>query len=593
MRVDDLTVEVRDRALERQGQIVPGYLNLTGKSRWCAVGEWEVTLPGDHSMVPHLVEPGSGLVVTGPTGAIHHPTEYVDYEGTQQISRAAWTETVYGTLFSGPTTTPLRVRNRKNPDGTYTFKGVTDEVILLGTRAFPDPSIADPQESSRSRANDTRTGSAETLMRQYVGFNVAADLAPAGRIRGLRKFLDLQDVSLNRGIQVTKSPRFQNLLELLQEIVLLDPSLGFRVVQVDDILEFQVLDAGDRRDLVRFDIENGTITSEEIAISGPSVTDAIVAGQGEGAERTIISRTTPEAQAAEEEWGIVYETFVDQRDTDDLVELEQSGDEALADGRGGSSVKMVPADDTTMRYGLDWVLGNLVTMVVAGTETVARVTETALIASPSGVMIGAGIGDLSGFTKQDAEGSKIESIDQRVARLERSGGVAERLAPGGREIDNWDLAVDVGFYWSADGAANAPAAGMCMGRVVRDQSRIVQEVPDPSSIITVTWRRVYSGSWGEWVPIGQGIPFRQAAGSLAAAQNTIGSGVIVFPTPFDVPPIMQITLRSYKANTQIFISSVSATEFSWGTYIISAGSNTNGVAFDWIATQMTQDAAAG
>jgi len=602
MRVDDLTVEVRDRTLKRVGQVTPAYLDLKARTKWCGVGEWTVTLPGDHPMVPYLSEPGSGLLVTGPDGVVTHPPTYTDwreegrnrfvepipandatypvarfnrefftdpvanyvrgtvnttgssyfnlttaanripvtpgeqvewsvegrlgdtatavmvriywldasgnyisgtwsdgsyFEGkdwgrfgvqapaiegaaysgvyvlmsssnplgatldirrvyggapggyldgnmtpaapdlqryrwlgavnasqsvleTRQMTRGSWRETVYGPLWSGPTRTPTRVRNQQNPDGTFTFSGVTDEILLQGARAFPDPTIGDPQLSSQSRTNDTRTGATEALMRQFVAYNVTFDQAPPERVRGLRKYLDLEAVSGGRGITQSKSPRFQNLLELLQEMVAYDPDLGFRVVQVGGKIEFQVLDARDRTAFVRFDVENGTIVSEEVQTGGPVVTDAIVAGQGEGKARTIVQRRTPEAIAAEEEWGVVFEEFIDQRDTDDLGELQQSGDEALAEGQGGTAVKMVPSDDTTMQVNVDWRQGDVVTTVVSGAETVARVTEVAYSVTSSGVMAGAALGDVSGFTAKDAESSKVQSIDSRVSNLERA-----------------------------------------------------------------------------------------------------------------------------------------------------------------------------
>ena len=420
MRVEDLTVEVRDRTLNRVGQITPAYLDLKARTKWCAVGEWTVTLPGEHPMVSHLSQPGSGLLVTGPEGVIVHPPV-----GDEPPLR----EMVYGTLFSGPTRTPTRVRNQENPDGTYTFSGVTDEIVLAGALAFPDPSIADPQASSASRSNDTRTGGTESLMRQFVAYNVAngalavsgaTSWAPAGRLRGLRAKMRLQSVSGARGVSQQKSPRFQNLLELLQEMVAYDPALGFRVVQVGSVLEFQVIDSHDRTKFVRFDVENGTLMSEEVQASGPNLTDAIVAGQGEGTARTIIRRQSLDSIAAEEEWGVPFENFIDQRDIDVFAELQQSGDEALLEGAGGTAVKMVPADDTTMQVNVDWRQGDTVTTVVSGIETVARVTEVAYSATSTGVMAGAALGDVSGFTQKDAESSKVQSIDSRVSNLERA-----------------------------------------------------------------------------------------------------------------------------------------------------------------------------
>lgn len=522
MRIDDLTLEVRDRDLKRVGQITPTFLNLKATLRWCAVGEWSLTLPGDHPMVDHLVKPGSGVVLVGPDGSVRHPTVF---DGNGTIVRAPYTETIYGTVMSGPTATPARKRDAQNPDGTYTFKGVTDEIHLLDALAYPSPLVADV--SAQTAANDVRSGATESLMRQYVAYNIAngalkvpaVSWAPAGRLRGIRSKIVIGGADQTRGATAVKSPRFQNLLELLREIVLLDPVIGFRMVQRGDVIEFQVLDSRDRTSLVRFDVENGTLTSEEVQQSGPSVTYPIIAGQGEGVERQIIARTNDEAIAAEASWGRVIETFIDQRDTDDTIELEQSGDEALEEGRGGTSVKVIPADETTMQYGVDWRAGDQVTVVVNGVEAPTSVTETALLVNADGVRAGAALGDVSSFTKQDSLGAKVDALDVRVAQLERAGGLAERL--NGKQIDDWNSISEPGFYW-ANNATNAPVPGMVMGQAIVDGAgRIVVQAPDPTDLMGKTWRRVLSTTWGAWKLTGSaGLPDpvqATASGTITAA----------------------------------------------------------------------------
>lgn len=433
MRVDDLTLEVRDRTLKRVGQITPLYLDLHARTRWCGVGEWTVNLPGDHPMVEHLSTPGSGIVLVGPSG------------------------TGDGVILSGPTRMPKRVRNQQNPDGSFTFSGVTDEIVLQGARAFPQPTNANP--STQTVANDTRTGTTEDLLRQFTAYNVMPSHTAPGRVRGLRQYLSLVGVSAGRGLTQTKSPRFQNLLELLQEIIAYDPSLGFRVVQVGGSLQFQVLDARDRSAFVRFDVDNGTLTSEETAQTAPTATDIIVAGQGEGVERMIVRRRDAIAIAQEADWGVPIEEFVDQRDVDNAAELEQKGDERLIETRGGTSAKMVPADDTTMQVGVDWRQGDLVTSIVAGAEPVARITEIAYIASSAGVMAGAALGDVSGFTQSDAESSKVQGLDQRVSNLERA-------SAGPIDASRLPRIVPAGVIEAFAGSAAPSGYLLCQGQAV-------------------------------------------------------------------------------------------------------------------------------
>jgi len=393
MRREDVLVEVRDKTLARVGTITAKYLRLTSTLRHNNVGEWKITLPGKHPMVPYLSEHGSGIIVT-------------------LLGR---------TRFSGPTARPSRKANRENPDGTFTFKGKTDDILLADARAYPSPSIADP--GAQTASNDTRTGDVETLMREYVAQNITYQ-APAGRVAGFRSYIRVEAANQNRGPIATKSPRFQNLLELLNELGTLG-TLGFQIVQRGDFLMFEVLDVRDVSGLVRFDIVNGTLISEEVEESPPSLTRAIVAGQGEGVGRTIIQRTTAGSVAAEGDWGRVIEEFVDQRDTDVLAELQQSGDEKLIEGGlTATSVKVVPADDTTMLYGRDWNEGDVVAVVVNGQETRTTVTASSWIVSDEAVIVGAAIGDVTGFDKDSALVKRVDDIGQRTEKLERTAEVS-------------------------------------------------------------------------------------------------------------------------------------------------------------------------
>lgn len=393
MRPDDLTVEVRDKNLQRQGKVLSRDLDLKAKLRWCGVGEWTLTLPGDHTMVPHLLTPGSGLVVTGPTGG---------------ASR--------GVIFSGPTTLPKRKRDQKNPDGTLTFTGVTDEVHLDDALAFPDPTVS-ANPAMQTKTNDIRTGTTENLFRQYVAYNVTYDQALAGRVRGFRNFIDLGTSLGGLGVTQTKAPRFQNLLELLQEIAVYDGGYGFRLQQKDDLLVFDTIPVRDLRATIRLDMSNGTLTSEEIASQGATVTTAIVAGQGEGIERQMIQRQDLTDEAT---WSRVIEKFFDRRDTADVTILEQKGDEELSAGSGGTSAKIIPADDQTMRYPVDWREGDWITVVVDGQERDSVVTEAILLVNSTTCRVGVAIGDVSTYDPRDQETKNQQTIDSRVGYLERN-----------------------------------------------------------------------------------------------------------------------------------------------------------------------------
>ncbi|QJD49998.1 minor tail protein [Microbacterium phage Rasovi] len=494
MRIEDIHVEVRGKKLDgtgtfldRQGTILNRDLDLKAVTRFSGVGEWTLTLPGGHPLVPYLRQPGSGIIVRGPDGP-----------DTADV------------LFSGPTITPNRKRDVKNPDGTLTFKGVTDEIHLEDALAFPSPQeSADPR--LQVRANDTRTGSVEALLRQYVAYNVANGAiatppvawAPAGRLGGFRDFLVLGGASLNRGPTITKSPRFQNLLELLQEIASVS-LLGFRVVQVGNKLEFRIVETRDLRKTIRLDVDSGTLASEETQEQGYQLTRPFVAGQGEGTERKIRVVSTPEAAASEVAYGRIIERWVNQSQTNEDAVLDTKGLEELADAAGGLSVKAIPSDTVTMKYGEHWREGDWITVLVDGRELDSVVTEAVFSFTKDLVGVGAAIGDVSTFQAESKSRKKQATMDSRLAYIEQALGGRTALTPTGKQVTNWNDAKETGWYWSSTGALNTPnGESSLFGQVIAgNNNRVIQEVIVPSTApdtFRKTWRRVSDGlGWSTW-----------------------------------------------------------------------------------------------
>lgn len=393
MDATDLYIGVRDLNLDVQGKINTEDLDLKAKLVHLGYGNWTLTLPREHEMAELLRTPGSGIIV-------------------QQKVNGLWE-----TKFSGPTTSPSTKRTPEDPNGLLTVQGTDDNILLWDTLAWGDPTNV---LTAQATSNDIRTGPAETVMKQYVDYNLGPSALSARR-GALAQLLTIQTNGAT-GPTVSKSPRFQNLGELLAEIALY-ADMGFRIVQVGNGLVFETYSIVDNTGTVRFDIESGTLTEETLAVSPPGVTRTIVAGQGEGIERTLIQRTTTDSLSAEGDWGRSIEKWIDQRNTDDTDELNQAGDEPLiASGFTGIAVKAVPADAHTMKFGPDWGLGDLVRVVVEGAEETALITEVAIVANSAGVEIGAAIGDVSSFAVSTNLQSQVSSVSNRVSALERSTG---------------------------------------------------------------------------------------------------------------------------------------------------------------------------
>ncbi|MGM9381119.1 siphovirus ReqiPepy6 Gp37-like family protein [Streptomyces antibioticus] len=388
MRLQDITVEVRDKSLTRRGLVRPEELSLELTDNFNNVGEWKLVLAAESPLAQALRQPGAGVIITGPTDVI----------------------------MSGPMVKAEFAATQDDPGGSITFEGVSDTVILADTLAFPDP--ANPNGASQTLAHDVRQGKAEDVMHSFVMANIGPT-APIER----RKTALIDGPSQGRGPTVIKSARFPVLGNLLTELALLG-SLGFRVVQRGSNLVFETFEITDRTKLIRLDVANGSLAGQRVAITPPGVTRAIVAGQGELVKRQFLQVQTPESVAAETDWGRRIEKFIDQRNTDKWDELQQAGDEAMEDaGFTAVNVQVVPMEDGAMRFGHDWYLGDKVSVVVEDQELVSNATGMVMKADEDGFQVGVLLGDATGFSVDAALSKRVTSTEARVSQLERTSDV--------------------------------------------------------------------------------------------------------------------------------------------------------------------------
>lgn len=390
MKVSDLIVEVRDANLNRVGQIPDEYLpGLTCVLRSNEVGSWKVELPYGHALQTLLSTPGAGLVVT--------------HKGR--------------VLISGPTKSVTTRQTTENAAGVTTIEGFDDSILLQDRLAYPTPSTADV--TLQTSAYDIRTGAAETVMKQYVEANLGT-LAPTAR-----KVSNLTiEGNYGRGATVKASARFDVLYDLLNQIA--DASLaggtaiGFDVRQDGTNLVFECYTPTNRASTVRLDIANDLLTETSYSLQRPKMTRAIVAGQGDGAARAFIERSNTTSLAAETAWGRRIEAFVDSRDSADSTALQTAGDSLLAtDGKAIISAAVKPSDDSTMLFGVDWFLGDTVTVVVGSYELAAVVNEVGLLVSADGVRLYGTVGEPKQQSYEAQIQALAEDLDYRLNNLER------------------------------------------------------------------------------------------------------------------------------------------------------------------------------
>jgi len=390
MLISDLTVEVRNSSLTRVGQIQESdLLGSTFVPRYNNVGGWKILLRASHPLADTLRAPGAGIVVTLSDGTV---------------------------LLSGPTRSAKITKTSDDPSGVWEIIGVDDSILLSERLAYPTPTTADV--TAQTSDYDTRTGKAETVIKNYVKANIGSTAPTARKVTALTVEADSA-----RGSTVTGKARFDKLGELLASLAAVD-GLGFTIDQSGSNLLFRVFQPTDRSASVRMDIDNERLSKTEYAYTNPTATRVIVAGQGSGASRSFVEVSTTASVAAESEWASRVEVFKDQRNTNNSTELTQAGTEILTDGGfTKKSVSVTPSDDQTMRYGTDWGLGDKVTVVIGSDEVVQVVTEVAIVVTDAGVKVGATVGDPVVAASSDTESviaATTSDQETRISNLERN-----------------------------------------------------------------------------------------------------------------------------------------------------------------------------
>jgi len=386
MQIEDLTVEVRDPSLNRIGVITAKNLvGATFVTKFNNVGSWSIQLPYNDPLGELLRQPGYGIILTGPNGE---------------------------TIISGPTLTAKLEQTQTNTEGDWLIEGVTDNVLLSERLAYPTPSTADV--TAQSTGYDIRTGAAETVIKEYVNLNLGPGAATERIVTGLTV-----ETNQGRGATVFANARFDQMQELVYNLAQVG-GIGYLLRQANGGLVFSVFEPVDRSADIRMDIQNRKLSSSIYSYGTAKVTRAIVGGRGEAENRIFTERTNSDSLQAEATWNRRIEKFVDARQSEDLNELNTAGDELLVDeGKTIVEMSVTPADEGNMVYGIDWFLGDTVTVVANDVEAQAVVTEVGINIGNDGVRIGATVGTPLGIEFEAKLLAKVNQQDARISSLER------------------------------------------------------------------------------------------------------------------------------------------------------------------------------
>ncbi|MEU7104284.1 siphovirus ReqiPepy6 Gp37-like family protein [Streptomyces sp. NPDC046215] len=358
-------MEVRDKDLNRVGEI-DTWIKLDLVIRYCQQGTWQL-LVKDGTPQARLLQRGGGITVW--QDGVNFPV----FSGQIEFFQRYWTT------------------EQHTGAGSVFFGGKCDNKLAYGRLAFPDPSKPVAQQY---QARDTRgaSGSAGEALWWELDHAIGPKALPDRQVPGVDTGT-LPQV----GAIVADSLRFDVLGTKFEEWCKAK-NVGYRFVHDPDRKQIvlKVFTPQDRSKTVRFSPELGNLKEYTWTLTAPRVTRVIVACQGEGAARYIYQKTD---EASEAEWGVQVEQFIDRRDlplkTDpasgkpvkakaDVTDADfeaakkaviDAADNALKEGARNGNFQIYPIDTNQLKFGRDYFVGDLVTVVADGAEYTDVVRE--------------------------------------------------------------------------------------------------------------------------------------------------------------------------------------------------------------------------
>jgi hypothetical protein len=333
--VSGYLLRVRDAGLIERAEIDP-YWSLEAVVRFNDVDTWLLKLPLAAQGAGELLQDGAGLV-------LHRD------DSTASV------------VLSGPVTHREQVDDESG--STLAVAGVGDLTWLTRRVAHPQPASAAPPYNVS--AYDVRTGVCSTILRQYVDVNAGPGALGVRAVTGLTLAADP-----GIGTTITGRGRWQVLLTMLQELAIAGGDLGFRVRQSGAGIVFSVYQPVDRSTTVILGLELGNLRQAQWSEDAPTGNYIFAGGGGDGTARTI---REGQDSASIAEWQRV-ERFRDRRDTTDAGELDQSITEELDQNAGKVGLSLTPIDIPQLTFGVDYDLGDRVTVNMRG-QTVSEIVR--------------------------------------------------------------------------------------------------------------------------------------------------------------------------------------------------------------------------
>lgn len=327
---------------------------------------------------------------------------------------------VVSTVFSGPVELPENgftiERDGTDGPGVVKVKMASDHVWAGYRLVYPDPAQPSTNQLTTTRYTITSVNP-ETAMYALANVNLGPGALTVRRLTGLTM---AANATLLPGVTVSASfTRDTVLSDALREVSRLagGVGLGWRIVQFGSGLQFQVYKPTDRTASIVFSRAMGNVREIMFSQSAPTATVAIVGDATAGTGRVIKERINTAAHTAG--W-VRRETFVDARGAANATELEQAGDEALAEQGPQTRFAAKVIDTAQTRLFTDFQIGDLVSgqPYPGGPFTSTLVLGADIVVTPErGEVIEPIIGT-DNDVLADAKAAEIRRIWRAIGRMQ-------------------------------------------------------------------------------------------------------------------------------------------------------------------------------
>lgn len=301
-------------------------------------------------------------------------------------------------------------RDGTDGPGTVTVWFADDLARIAKRLVYPNPAQA---STAQTVAKYTISAvNAEDAMRALVNLNAGPGALTARRVPGLV-------LGADNGLGTTVSTSFTratHLTDALREVARLGGGLGFRTQQVGTQIQFQVYAPRDLTDTVWFSRDLGNIRDVDYEPEAPKATVAIVGDAAAGTGRVIKERTNTAALAAG--W-FRSEAFVDARSAANATELDQAGDEHLADSGPSARLNLVAVETPSQRYRDHFAVGDSVTCEVFDGYRVVDIVRGVdiTVSAEKGETVVPIIG-AQGDALADAKAAELDKLRKRITQIE-------------------------------------------------------------------------------------------------------------------------------------------------------------------------------